>query len=417
MSMAKYYPRALALAAVILFFANLSLYLFTKEVIPFPPLFWIIGFAVAAAPMCFSRGSLGLLWQAPMTYWCYGFLLISGAWLLCQPSQSEGVWQEFRTRILSALFLLMLLCVFSRADAQALARRAILVAVMGAVAVNVYEIFNPSTFSSVVGRSAGLYVNPTQAGAALVLGMILSVGLLPQRLRLLFALAVGLGIFLTFSRAAMIGWFVTMLVIIWTGQINLRRSIIIGCTVLSVAGAALFWQWDKLQYKLEDSGALNSNVLTRVRWFNDFESRDFSVTEREEVAHLAWQMFADNPILGHGVGTSTNWDFEISSHNQYLNLMVDHGILGLFIFPCLVLATVWRAEGEARKIACAFSAFIFQWGFFSHNILEERYILLSFSLLGAMALGARIHHKQQFDQRPERPLGHEDRSYNHCPAR
>ena len=415
--MSKYYPRSLALAAVILFFANLSLYLFAKEIIPFPPLFWIIGFAVIAAPICFSRKSLGLFRQAPMTYWCYGFLLVSGIWLLCQSSQSDDVWQEFRTRILSALFLLMLLCIFSRPDAQTWARRAILVAVLAAVAINIYELFNPSTFSSVLGRSAGLYVNPTQAGAALVIGMVLSIGLLPQRLRLVFVLVVGLGIFLTFSRAAVIGWFTTVLIIFLTGQINLRRSIVIGCAVLSLAGAGLFWQWEKLQYKLESVGVLNSNVLTRVQWFNDFESKDFSAVEREEAAQLAWGMFADSPIVGYGVGASMDWDFEVSSHNQYLNLMVDHGILGVFILPCLILATIWRAQGETKKVGIAFAAFVIHWGFFSHNVLEERYILLAFSLVSAMALNSTVPHKQYFNQSPKGSLAHESSSYNHCLTR
>jgi len=338
-------------------------------------------------------------------------MLISGVWLIFQPSTSEKVLQELDTRLLSVLFMLILLCIFSRDDVQFWARGAVLGGVLLAVGFNVFELFSPMAFSEVMGRSAGLYINPNQSAAALILGMIMTVGLLPHRYRMLFVVIVGLGVFLTFSRLVMIGWVLTAAVFIKTGQLNLRRSLLVGCAMLAIAFAATIWQWDKIQYRLEDLGVLNKNVLARIDWFNSPDASDMSTTERKEVAEFGWEMFSGSPVIGNGLGASVNWAREKSSHNEYLNMMVDHGIIGVFFLPLLVLAIQWRARGEARQIGFSLALFVLYFGFFSHNILTERYMLMIFVLLECMTMSSRA--VQLFDKR----LQSESRPYNHCFAR
>ena len=92
-------------------------------------------------------------------------------------------------------------------------------------------------------------------------------------------------------------------------------------------------------WQLKGLGVLNQNVLERVDWFtNPKGTDDYSLIERQDVAREAWRMFTEQPILGHGLASTKDWSYAVSSHNQYLNLMVDHGILGAFILPVLVLA-------------------------------------------------------------------------------
>ena len=408
---AKYYPRILAVAAVLIFFTNLCLYLYSVELVHFPPLYWIIGLGIAAAPLILSRSYVEILRRSLVARWCYGFILISGLWLIFEPSASEKVFQEFQTRLLSVLFILTMLCIFSKDSVQLWGRRAIFGGVLLALALNVFELFSPMTFSEVMGRSAGLYINPNQSAVALILGMTMTIGILPHRYRMLFVIGVGLGVFLTFSRSSIIGWILTAAVFIKTGQLSVKRSLLVGCAMLSVGLAVMVWQWDRMQYRLEDLGVLNKNVLARVDWFNNPDVSDMSSTERKEVAEFGWAMFSESPVVGNGLGASVNWAREKSSHNEYLNMMVDHGIIGVFFLPILVLLTQWRAQGEVRQIGFAFAIFVLYLGFFSHNILSERHILMTFALLECMAMSSRSMRASN-----ERLPG-EGRSYNHCFAR
>lgn len=395
------YQRFLAISAVVIFFTNLSIYLFVSELLPIPTFYWVIAFCVAAIPLYLSRSFFRLAMQAIMVRWCYGFLMITGLWLIFQPSQSsEVVWQEFFTRLWSVVFMLLMLSVFSTEDAQVWARRSILFVVLLVIGINVYELFNPLTFSMVLGRSAAFYRNPNMCGMALIIGMIFSIGVLPQRYRIIYALLVALGVFLTFSRAAILGWSVTMLALLISQEIRLQRSWLMGLTGTSLFIFALIPWWDDLLYQLNSAGALNSNVVARLEWFNNPTFSDPSAAARQEVLEVAWQKLADSPLLGNGVGAAQNLlrvenDIEISSHNQYLNMMVDHGVIGVLILPLMILALTWSARGEARRISRVFAAYILTLGFFTHNVFDSRFILMSFSLLAAMVVAGM---KDQTDQ-------------------
>lgn len=315
--------------------------------------------------------------------------------MLLRASSSDRVWEEFRTRVLSGLYIIVLLAIFSRKDAQRWTRRGIFIAVLFAVTLNLYELWYPLTFSSVRGRSAGLYVNPTQCGTALILGMIVSIGLLHQRYRILFALVVGVGVFVTFSRASAIAWFVSVFIMTLTRQIDIRRSLIISFGVLTVILTVLMSQWDTVQYQLQDNGVLNRDVLARIALFSPSGNTNFeddSAVERRMIAEIALESIAEEPLVGHGVGASRTWKYERSSHNQYLNMMVDHGVLGFILLPLLVLTITWRARGEAKQMAYCFSFFILYMGLFSHNLFEEKYILTIYALLAGIVLVSRKEH-------------------------
>ena len=390
--LAKYYPRALAVAAVLIFFTNLDEYLFSSEKLAsVPPLYWIVAYLVLATPLLFNRKFFSSLQRSPLIYWCYGFVLISGIWLFFQTSHSEIVWQEFRLRVLSVLFLLCLLVVLSKEDAQLWARYTLLFAVLVGVTLNFYELFHPTTFGPIVGRSAGFYMKPNQSGTALLLGTVYCIGVLNQRFRVLLMLIVGAGVVLTFSRAAIAGYFIVMLALVLTMVISLRKSLLVGVIGSSALFVPLLLWWDELLLQLKGLGVLNQNVMERVDWFtNPKGTTDYSLIERQDVAREAWRMFTEQPILGHGLASTKDWSYAVSSHNQYLNLMVDHGILGAFILPLLVLAVTWGASGEARKTGLTFAAFTLFIGFFSHNLLDERYFLMTFSLMTAMVVTSKM---------------------------
>src|SRR5262245_26272481 len=100
-----YYPRILAILAVLVFFTNLDVYLYNTTIVDFPPLYLILGFMAFASALMFSGVSLSILQQSPVAKWCFGFLLISGLWFLFQGGSSDIGLQELRTRILSISFI------------------------------------------------------------------------------------------------------------------------------------------------------------------------------------------------------------------------------------------------------------------------------------------------------------------------
>jgi O-antigen ligase len=390
--LAKYYPGALAVAAVLIFFTNLDGYLFSSEILAStPPLYWVIAYLVLAIPLLFNPKSFASIQRSPLIWWCYGFILISGVWLFFQSSHSEIVWQEFGVRVSAVLFLVCLLVVLCKENAQLWARYALLVAALLAVAINFYELFHPATFSLIVGRSAGLYINPNRSGNALVLGMIFCMGILNQRFRVLLLLVVLGGVVLTFSRAAIAGYLIVVMVLVLMGAISLRKSLLIGVIGISALFVPLLVWWDELLLQLKGLQILNQNVLGRIDSFtNSKGASDYSSIERHDVARAAWEMFTEKPILGHGLASTREWSYAVSSHNQYLNFMVEHGILGAFILPLLVLAVTWRASGEVRQTGLAFATFTLFIGFFSHNVLDERYFLIMFSLMTAMIVTSKM---------------------------
>jgi len=59
--------------------------------------------------------------------------------------------------------------------------------------------------------------------------------------------------------------------------------------------------------------------------------------------------------------------------------------LGAAIVPLLILALIWGARGETRRVGLVFGATILWVCFFNHTILSYGHSLLPFALLAAMA--------------------------------
>lgn len=384
------YRRALAVAAVVVFFTNLAQYLFSADIVPVPPLYWIAGFGLAAAPLALSRDGLVSVARSPVVHWSLAFLAVTCLWLVFQTTDVSGGYKELNARVLTAVSLVSFVAVFTTADAVRWARWAVFYATALALAIDVYELFNPRTFSEVTGRSAGLYVNPNQAAAALLVGLVATIGLIPERFRLVWTGAVGAGVFVTFSRSAAVGWVLVVALAAGLRVLPVGRRALVGCAALALAAALVALQWDALTDALDDAGVLNRNVMSRVAAASGGDvASDDSAEARFDVARHAWRMFEDSPLVGNGVAASLDWEMEVSSHNQYLNMMVDHGALGVLILPALALAVLRRSRGATRRASLLFAAYVLFAGFFSHNVLSERYYLVAFALFGAMAATSR----------------------------
>jgi O-antigen ligase len=81
--------------------------------------------------------------------------------------------------------------------------------------------------------------------------------------------------------------------------------------------------------------------------------------------------------------------FDVGTHNIYLALLVDHGVIGFLIIPFLLLSILWGLNRKTIDLALPWLMFMVVWGFFSHNVLEERYILIAVALIASMVASNR----------------------------
>jgi len=387
----EWYRKFLVVFSVAVFFTALSDY---TEQFGFSPLKWIMAMGALTAPLLVMVGfEARFRWQ-PLFIWGLGYLLITVIWYYPGPQDATD-FRLVRLRFLSVIFLCLMLFIFSRPGDVLLARQTVAAGVLLGVGLNIYEQFHPMTFSDVPGRSSGLYANINQSGCALMLGMILSKDIVPKRFRFLFCVLAGIGIVTTFSRAAMLGWILVMGFSVVRSGVDIRKisQALVALGLVFAFFSSAYWQ--HVSMGLEQRGALNASVVQRLQFFSQGDTQDASATERQAVAAYALHLFEQKPIFGWGTGAGRNLEaFSVGTHNIYLNLMIDHGLVGVFIMPWLLLAIIWGCRRNVLDVAVPYVMFVILWGFFSHNVLEERYLLLTVALAGSMVFQERFAAKQ-----------------------
>lgn len=384
-----YYSKLLVMTAVAIFFTSVPNYInsIATNSNDSAPMFWIIGFCLLSFPLLLTQGLRSGILKSPLTLWCFGYVWIAMAGFLLS-SQSDMAWQEVRWRFLAIVELIMFMALFANVELARLAKQTLVAAVLFGAAVNIYEVFVPLSTSQVLGRSAGLYMNPNQAGQALVLGMIFSVSVLPAWLRTPFILLTGIGIFPTFSRGAILQWVLAVIGLMLVGRINLKDILLPVSLCLLLVAVVLVPRWDQFLTTLDSSGVINKNVEERLDWFTDPSGvDDYSSWERAYLAKQAWDKTAEHPFLGSGTGSSR--EVAIGAHNQYLMFMQDHGLLGVAILPLLVLAVTWGVRGKARDLAILFGCIVMVQSFISHDLLNQSEVLMLFALMAVMSSTSR----------------------------
>ena len=383
------YHKALIVIAVGIFFTNLPQYVyeargFTKLD---SPKHWVLMFCLLALPVFIRQMLRSNVLKSPVMIWCFGYGALSVLWFFLS-AQSETSWAEVRMRFLAIIEIVAFLMVFCAPAATTLTRKALLAALVLAVAVNIYESFAPMSFSQVLGRSAGLYSNPNMSAEALVLGMVLSVSILKSQYRTPFVLLVGIGVFLTVSRGGILAWAVAVAGLLFTREISSKDVVRSGFIAFVLVVLVLLPRWDQLVGTWERTGVLNVNVMERLAWLTDPAGvSDHSSWERKYVAKQAWEKITEHPVLGTGTGSS--YEAYTGTHNQYLALMIDHGIIGIVIVPLFILAVTRGARGQSRRIATVFGFTIIVLSFFSHTIFYTSYNLVMFSLMAAITATSR----------------------------
>jgi formate/nitrite transporter FocA (FNT family) len=375
------YQYLLSIAATFIFFSEIYTYALDAGILPVNALTWIGIFGVLSLPFIKKIKTM----PRPLVIAMGVYLAVSIVSVATVSADAASI-EELRKRILSVFFICMMYIIYQQKSLTQV-KYALLAVVLLSIVNNFYELLNPGAFGLVnSGRPSGFYLNPNKTACALVLGMLFSIDIIKKPYRWLYILAVGIGLLLTFTRGGIIGWIVCVAILIASRMVSDKRRtvllpMLVLCTFLVIANPL------KLLGGYFEGGmdSSYSNVVSRLEQFQTPSLEDESARDRSSVAKYAWKMFGDRPFWGHGLSSTNKWTVaDISTHNMYLYYMVDHGVIGLIFLPGAVFAVVYRNRGEDKIIILCFIIFIGLWGLFSHNVLDEKYILLPFALLAAM---------------------------------
>jgi O-antigen ligase len=178
-------------------------------------------------------------------------------------------------------------------------------------------------------------------------------------------------VLVTFSRESILAFGCVVL-----GETLARRLSLSRLAVAGGVGIALFIAFNMGKNLLSENTASAENW---ARLTSQFLS-DNSATDRVERAEKTLGAFEEAPLLGQGFGTTSFGGDMLPSHNYYLSLLADHGIIGIFLIPALLLS-IRRRSWDFYTFAAVFLL----WCFFSHNVLDDVAGLISLAIEAAEA--------------------------------
>ncbi|EMI17143.1 O-antigen ligase-related protein [Rhodopirellula maiorica SM1] len=216
------------------------------------------------------------------------------------------------------------------------------------------------------GRGRGPLLNPSGNGivmcgalAIAVLGVIRSTFRMRAFYVLLCMLLIG-GVYCTLTRSAWLGAIATIGVVAlvysprWVRVLGLATAVLIG-------GAGALGLKDQLLRMKRDKNLTSADA-------------EKSIQLRPLLAVVAWEMFKDRPITGHGFGhyfahsskyhSIRSYDMPLkdarpyAQHNVFLAMLVDAGLIGLSMLVVMLLtitSMAWnlaRDEGHSVAIRC-----------------------------------------------------------------
>lgn len=372
------FQTVLTVATVAILFSGISEYLFARYDFV-PPLYWLGALGLLSVPL-FLAYIYRLELPAPrlLSFVSVYLLLVGFAWL--RSDAGHIAEQAAHNAVLTMLIVIMLAGVLSGRNSLRVARVTIVVLVLFAIATNGYDAFFPGTFSSVPGRSAGLYMNPNGAAISLVTGMIVTLLVVPEKWREVFVLSVGVAVVTTLSRAGMLVWFVAAISSIYFLKLSAWRF----AAGLLVSTLLVGWIVWFIGASLTDLTSIDQHVIERIEFFGTFATQDVSMQERMLLLEAGWHAFLQHPILGWGLGgaedqAATALGRETGMHNMYLSLLVEHGFIGIVVVPLMAVLMFWGAFGSERGIGIVLALVFVVWAFFDHNVLDAPSKLLIFA--------------------------------------
>ena len=401
-----YYQCFLAVAAILVFFTDLSGVLKAYGI--GLPLYWLAAFMFLAAPLYPS--AIKKLQYLPLSIfvWFGIYLAMTSIVVLFMPGSAAPLQQIMEDQIRSMIFLCLLMLIFSEHwIVQQYTKITILIVTIFNVFLFIAQFLNPTILQEVQdapGRAGGFYIDANMASCGLNMGLIFSIGLIKPKYRLFYALFVLMGDAVTFSRGGMACWLLIVVMFMVFKVMPLKQLPLLLGSVL-MAALVISSQIGNLAYITAPNGEplFNEGTIERVKFLVNPLAEGEGIEEKEDdsrvvLVQMGWEKFSNSPWYGNGLGSGEHQGInaelgdEPRSHNIYLDRMIEYGFLGVFIYPLMIFASVWKAQGEHRKYAMVFTIFALIWGIFSHTVLTNFFILTSVAYMAVVTKQSQIEH-------------------------
>jgi len=268
---------------------------------------------------------------------------------------------------------------------------AIVISMVAPVSVALYQIFagkgDPYTKGFI--RVYGTFTHPiTLAYYVLLVSVVIIVLSIETRNRYLKMLAyisfipIGVVFINTFARGA---WIIFVVVLFILGIIRYKRFLIILPILLVIM--ALFF------------GTVTTRFADLSKTANNEAGSVNSIESRQDIWKQNIPLVLANPVFGNGIGASYRL-INQDTHNDYLRILAEAGVLGLLAYLWLLLITVkssWKRYKESddedtKNIALVFFVMAVAYVIlsFDSNVLINGAFQWTFWSLAAAANGSKI---------------------------
>jgi hypothetical protein len=335
---------------------------------------YFAAYGIGALLLALDLRSAKRLLDSPLVRWSFAALLLFTWGMFVRMFHAPAgiddydFFRKFGLRVNGIGFVLCCTIIFDNTKTLQITKRAVVVGTLAGVALNIYDLMFPGTFSAIPGRAAGLYVQPNTSGMALVFGCVIGVSVMRRRWwQEAFILVGFIGVVATFSRESILAFGFVVVGGILSGRLSLRTLVVAGCV-----GGAFLGVLKLGNSRSSDSIVSNENWSRITSHVFDASARDRIVLAKETLS-----AFEEAPLLGQGFGTTSYWE-DTESHNFYLSLLADHGIIGILLIPALLLS-IRRRSWDFYSFAAVFLV----WCLFSHLIFDDAAGLISLAIQAA----------------------------------
>lgn len=280
------------------------------------------------------------------------------------------------------------------------------------VAGLMFEVWYPGSFSTTLGRSALMYMNPNLAAAGLCLGAFSGLPAVSREYKLSYLILVSTGVLCTLSRSASLGLFLAGLLWIvanrsWLFKLTpvMVKAYAVAALVLISCGLFLTQAYNKVEvFEWATQTAVNGvpprqpkapvqvpSFIPQAEGAHGGGNVDvYGITAAEEKSSAgarkqllirAWDEYWQSPVVGKGL----NHAFSLAPHNSFILFAVAVGALGWFVVPVwLYLIARFGRAVELKMTAM----FLLVSALFMHDLFTNHALMMA--MLLAIVVNSRL---------------------------